>query len=250
MIYTRPSIWMEYNEDGKNDFICTNAVTYYIRDNYLQSVVQMRSNDVVFGYKNDYAWQLYVLEQMAKDYNDCTHDINFNDPAMNGIAYGELEQLFDGIKAIRKLLIMDTCHSGELFKDEVEEIEKIDSEEEDIVFRSTNATTVLRERQGLKATNEAVKEMFNDLNRGTGTTVISSAGGVEFAMESESWKNGLFTFSFLEGVQSMSADLNRDGKIYLSELQDFVNTEVEIISKGKQKPTARAENISLDYQIW
>ena len=74
MIYTRPSIWMEYNEDGKNDFICTNAVTYYIRDNYLQSVVQMRSNDVVFGYKNDYAWQLYVLEQMVKDYNDCSED--------------------------------------------------------------------------------------------------------------------------------------------------------------------------------
>ena len=71
MIYIRPSIWMEYNEDGKNDFICTNAVTYYIRDNWLQSVVQMRSNDVVFGYKNDYAWQLYVLEQMVKDYNDC-----------------------------------------------------------------------------------------------------------------------------------------------------------------------------------
>ena len=74
MIYTRPSIWEEYNEDGKNDFICTNAVTYYIRDNYLQSVVQMRSNDVVFGYKNDYAWQLYVLEQMVKDYNDCKED--------------------------------------------------------------------------------------------------------------------------------------------------------------------------------
>ena len=74
MIYTRPSIWEEYNEDGKNDFICTNSVTYYIRDNCLQSVVQMRSNDVVFGYKNDYAWQLYVLEQMAKDYNECTHE--------------------------------------------------------------------------------------------------------------------------------------------------------------------------------
>ena len=74
MIYTRPSIWMEYNEDGKNDFICTNAVTYYIRDNCLHNVVQMRSNDVVFGYKNDYAWQLYVLEQMVKDYNDCKED--------------------------------------------------------------------------------------------------------------------------------------------------------------------------------
>ena len=62
-----------HNQYGKNDFICTNAVTYYIRDNYLQSVVQMRSNDVVFGYKNDYAWQLYVLEQMVKDYNDCAN---------------------------------------------------------------------------------------------------------------------------------------------------------------------------------
>ena len=71
MIYTRPSIWEEYSEDGKNDFICTNAVTYYIRDGKIHCVVQMRSNDVVFGYKNDYAWQLYVLEQLTSDYNDC-----------------------------------------------------------------------------------------------------------------------------------------------------------------------------------
>jgi len=27
----------------------------------------MRSNDVVFGYKNDYAWQKYVLDNVAKD---------------------------------------------------------------------------------------------------------------------------------------------------------------------------------------
>ena len=69
MIYTRPSIWVEYNENGKNDFICTNAVTYYIRNNELQSVVQMRSNDVVFGYKNDIAWQQHVLESLANDLN-------------------------------------------------------------------------------------------------------------------------------------------------------------------------------------
>ena len=67
MIYQRPSIWTEYNENGKSDFICTNAVTYYIRNDELQSVVQMRSNDVVYGYKNDYAWQQYVLKTLAKD---------------------------------------------------------------------------------------------------------------------------------------------------------------------------------------
>jgi len=67
MIYNRPDIWMEYNENQKNDFICTNAVCYYIRNEELQAVVQMRSNDVVFGYKNDYAWQQYVLESLAND---------------------------------------------------------------------------------------------------------------------------------------------------------------------------------------
>lgn len=67
MVYNRPSIWAEYLDCGKNDFICTNAVTYYIRNDELQSVVQMRSNDVVFGYKNDYAWQQYVLEMLATD---------------------------------------------------------------------------------------------------------------------------------------------------------------------------------------
>lgn len=69
MVYNRPSIWVEYDEGGKSDFICTNAVTYYIRNNELQSVVQMRSNDVVFGYKNDYAWQRYVMDRICEAMN-------------------------------------------------------------------------------------------------------------------------------------------------------------------------------------
>ena len=69
MIYNRPSIWLEYNENGKSDFICTNSVTYYIRDGILHSVVQMRSNDVVFGYKNDYAWQREIMKRLVRDYN-------------------------------------------------------------------------------------------------------------------------------------------------------------------------------------
>ena len=67
MIYTRPSIWDEYNDQFKNDFICTNSVTYYIRDMELHAVVQMRSNDVIFGYRNDYAWQKHVLGLLAWD---------------------------------------------------------------------------------------------------------------------------------------------------------------------------------------
>ena len=67
MIYTRPTIWQEFEENGKNDFICTNAVTYYVRDGMLQAVIQMRSNDAVYGFKNDFAWQYHVLQRLEKE---------------------------------------------------------------------------------------------------------------------------------------------------------------------------------------
>lgn len=67
MIYNRPSMHMDYNADGMSDFMCTNAVQYLYRNGKLNAVVQMRSNDVVFGYKNDYAWQKFVLDKLAAD---------------------------------------------------------------------------------------------------------------------------------------------------------------------------------------
>jgi thymidylate synthase len=53
-----------------SDFMCTNAVQYLIRDGKLHALVYMRSNDAVFGYKNDYAWQKYVLQQLLNDLNN------------------------------------------------------------------------------------------------------------------------------------------------------------------------------------
>jgi thymidylate synthase len=67
MIYTRPTMWTDYNHNGMSDFMCTNAVQYMIRDGQLVAVVQMRSNDVVFGYRNDYAWQKYVADMLTRD---------------------------------------------------------------------------------------------------------------------------------------------------------------------------------------
>jgi len=89
MIYTRPSIWEENNEDGKNDFICTNSVTYYIRNARIHCVVQMRSNDTVFGYKNDYAWQKYLLDRFVEVYNGTSHGASLE----SGDIYWQVQNL-------------------------------------------------------------------------------------------------------------------------------------------------------------
>jgi len=67
MIYTRPNMHYDYNRNGRSDFICTNAVQYMVRDGRLDAIVQMRSNDVYCGYRNDRAWQKYVQNKLAND---------------------------------------------------------------------------------------------------------------------------------------------------------------------------------------
>ena len=67
MIYTRPTMWGDHNKNGRSDFMCTNTVQYLIRDGKINAVVNMRSNDAWAGYRNDYAWQKYVLEQVRDE---------------------------------------------------------------------------------------------------------------------------------------------------------------------------------------
>lgn len=66
-IYTRPTMHTDWNRDGMHDFVCTNAVCYFVRDDAVHAVVQMRSNDAIFGYRNDYAWQKSVVDGLAND---------------------------------------------------------------------------------------------------------------------------------------------------------------------------------------
>ena len=78
MIYNRPSMHQDFNKNGMSDFMCTNAVQYLVRDDCVHALVYMRSNDAVFGYKNDYAWQKHVLDQVAKEINYAAGNVYWN----------------------------------------------------------------------------------------------------------------------------------------------------------------------------
>lgn len=219
------------------------------------------------------------------DYYLATHDIDFKDPAQKGLAYETLEGLLDGIPARRKVLFMDACHSGEIDKyDELafsettndgqitargfgqtggtgkgtggkegkEDQEEIPPIEEDEQVGALDLDFDIGEVQqvGLENSFEVMKEVFADLRRGTGATVISSAGGLEYALEGDIWQNGVFTYCFLSGLKTRQADLDNDGKVKLSELQKYLQSEVSKLTDGRQQPTSRVENIQNDFVIW
>ncbi len=182
------------------------------------------------------------------DYYLATYDMDFGQPEKRGLAYEDLEGLLDGIKPLTKTLIIDACHSGEIDKEDFELANNENTVFGDIQFRTVGAN--VQSKLGTKNTLELTKSLFTDLRKGTGATVISSAGGMEFAMESDEWNNGLFTYTLLNGLKSGKADLNNDGEIWLSELQKYVSNEVTEMSNGLQQPTSRIENQTVDFRIW
>lgn len=183
------------------------------------------------------------------NYYLATYNMDFDHPGEKGLAYEDLESLLDGIPALKKILLLDACHSGEVDKEEVEQLAVSTTAAKDIKFRTAGAG-LQRKNLGLKTTGELVGELFTDLRRGTGATIISSAGGMEYAMESDQWKNGLFTYCLLYGLKNQAADANHDGQIMLSELHSYLRKEVTRLSGGAQQPVSRIENISLDFRIW
>lgn len=67
MIYNRPNMWIDYNKDGRSDFICTLQNQFFIRDNTLISIYEMRSNDLIYGWFNDFYWACEVYNKLFEE---------------------------------------------------------------------------------------------------------------------------------------------------------------------------------------
>jgi len=187
------------------------------------------------------------------DFYYATEDTDFANPAKKGILYDDIEGLLDGIPARRKLLLIDACHSGEYDKDAppLPQAQQDSLKQKGVAFKGFSkgdeeSAPVL----GLQNSFELMQQLFADLRRGSGATVISSSSGVQVSYEDEEWQNGAFTYAFLYGLKSMKADENSDGQVTASEIQAFVAEYVPRLTDGLQVPTFRRENLEFDFRVW
>jgi len=189
------------------------------------------------------------------DFYFATHDTDFKDPASRGLRYEELEGLLDGISARKKLLLMDACHSGEVDKSRVQVTQvaaDLGKNQKGTVTTYTYPPDIEAEnyRVGITTSFELMQEVFANVTKGSGAIVISAAAGNSYALESDEWRNGVFTFSLLNGLKNKAADRNRDRAVTVMELKAFVSSEVEKLTEGAQRPTSRTENLEFDFRVW
>jgi WD40 repeat protein len=216
-----------------------------------QSVMALKQNlantDV-----SDYVlvfWAGHGLLSSDLDYYLATYNVDFNKPENNGLHYATLESLFEGIPARKKALFIDACHSGEVDKDNSQLVATIATNQGTVKSRGFKSLKSKENGLGLSNSFDLMQELFSDVQRGNGANIISAAGGAEFAFESDTWKNGVFTYSLLNGLNDGNADLDGDGQVMLSELQKYIQSQVFSLTKGQQKPTSRVENLYNDFPL-
>ena len=184
------------------------------------------------------------------DYYFATTDIDFKNPAKRGLSYEAIAGLLDGLRARKKLLLVDTCHAGEADEDELGLAKAVKVAEGTVRARSFRGLEFLPEqRPTVAAARQMEQEFFADLRRGSGAAVIASSAAAECALESDAWNNGVFTYAVLAGLKNSRAYRDGDGRVTVKELRRFVIAEVRRLTRGRQSPAARAENFAFDFSV-
>jgi len=228
--------------------------------NAKQWLAQSKSNDLVVVFAAGHG-----MTDEKSDYYFGTHDIDPQSPAAKGLPYEEFENLLDGIPALHKVLLLDTCFSGEIEKDQPVVVAQTEAGDQGAVkmraFKAARGVSVVADYPGAAASASGgtrlsshmlrfQQDWFADLRRGTGAAVISSSSGNEYSLEGEQWKNGVFTYSLLNGLKNRQADANGDQLITVSELQAYVIDQVRKLTEGGQNPTVRRENLESDFVVY
>jgi uncharacterized caspase-like protein len=194
-----------------------------------------------------------VLNEGDNRYYYCPADIDFEDFARNGVSYEEIENLVDEIPAMKRVILIDSCHSGELTEKEMRAVQESAGAAAGKEGGQVRSIRVI----GSRAPGETVskREMrdshfaFQDFRRQVGAQVLSSAGPLELAFEGAEYKNGLFTFYLLSALRGQTADRNKDGALTVAELFTTTAKEVVEATEGLQHPRFRHENTAFDFPL-
>ncbi|MGA9671506.1 MAG: caspase family protein, partial [Terracidiphilus sp.] len=172
-----------------------------------------------------------------------TYDLDVHNLAATAVSFDQIESLLRDIAPRHKLLLLDTCESGEM--DEATRAELLAKIRDKGLSARTSPLFQLTHAGQPKRVflYERDRYIYNDLARRTGSIVFSASHAGELSIESSKIQNGVFTHAILEALGSNQADTDHDGKISVDELEAFVTLQVGLQTGGLQRPTVDRDNI-------
>ena len=167
-------------------------------------------------------------------------------PEQQGLSYDAVSGLFSSTRARRRLLMLDTCHAGDVIEGD---LASGDEKISDRVIARPIRGMARKSSRGDSKRMTTVKALFADTRLANGAVVVGAAGGREFSYESPELRNGVFTFATIDGLTTGRADLDGNGAISVEELQSYVAKRVVELTSGRQQPVARQVNLDLVFDV-
>jgi len=271
------TIYADYKENKPKVYVVIIAADTYENPDFNLKYAVKDANDLVNHLKNRYGANLVVstlinknaneelinqIKNTVKDANvndkivvfvsghgvlDANLDFRFATPNMDfskpnefGITNKTLESILLACPARNKLLLIDACHSGELDKEEYSNT--ISTDAVVVTYSGSKGAIATASKTSTESSFELMRQLFNDVSEKSGIKVISAAAGNSYALESDKWKNGVFTYSLL-------SILEKNESISISRLNKEVADRVIKLTNSKQKPTNRGNTVEFDFEL-
>jgi uncharacterized caspase-like protein len=158
----------------------------------------------------------------------------------SGIRLEHLMDYVHDIKAGRKLVLLDHCHSGQIVN------RRRDPTSGGLTAASASTLTTGRDSETVTAVEKGpvpLRSIQDTLSsRASGLAVLAAA--YDTAFETSKYTNGVFTKALLEALDSLAADKNADGKLSLDELKLHVVSRVPDLARQAQREQFVADEIS------
>jgi len=189
-----------------------------------------------------------VLDQNL-DYVFARHDFDPQRPSETGIKLDDLIQAVGSGKALKRLILLDTCHSGMVGEKDEALLAANDVKLPAGVRSSKHRGMAVTKAEDLSAgaRQRFIEELFLLPGTRRGVNIIGASGGAEYALESGQWNNGVFTASVIEGLRDKKADWDKDQDVTVSELRDYLGQRIPELTDNAQKPSVVAFERDQDF---
>ena len=194
---------------------------------------------------------------LDKDFNYyfAPYDMDFNSVGDKGISFSSLINSLKESNSQHKLLLMDSCHSGNTLDVDTKTTSTIRSinspGQRGAVAQSNSETSDFK-------LSDVISDLFEDFLSNSGVTVISASSGADVAYENESLGNGAFTSAYISHLKtqlsgSFSGLSENDTKspvaIRDTDVSELLK-QVMLLTKGKQTPDLREFNPKANLKMW
>jgi TPR repeat protein len=185
------------------------------------------------------------------DYYFAGHDFDPQQVEKTGIKLDDLVDAISASKALKRLILLDTCHAGVVGEKDEMLLAQMDNKLPSGVRAVAQRGMKVQQAIDFSAASKQrfIEEMFSLPGTIRGVNIIGASAGAQFALESEKWSNGVFTAAVIEGLRDKKADWNTDDRITVSELKNYLGQRVSELTAGAQKPSVVAFEQDQDFNL-